>query len=450
MNDQDCDIWRKNQSINPKTKRAIKMNGAVYNKIAKICQDSKTICNKFRANQNVNPYTGRKLNVKATKGIFQQLSDLCKVDENDILDENRKKLVIALKKAIGPVINFKDSMSNRITMYKLISKYISALSPCLDELNDKLILKDNNNEPVITFDKRIGSASIYGSAYMVSGIGLAKLFKFSCKVQLMTDDSYVEELILRELTKNVGNCPHFPIMYQSLYCTNKCNFERCPENVRNRRDYNLLLTELADYDLQTWFKEARTDDEYESVIAQLVIAIYFFHKFGFQHNDLHLGNVLIHKIKPGGYWHYLINNEHIYVKNVGFMIVLWDFGMSSLMQGRSTSLDDYIRPIRLISKISDNDIELYRDLKLIKCPDYIILDIIIPILKIERLLYRFKRYEKMENNDNVDFDDIFIERFIESKSIKSVIYSETENKDIVLMNDVPYEILSEPITSLIK
>jgi predicted unusual protein kinase regulating ubiquinone biosynthesis (AarF/ABC1/UbiB family) len=40
---------------------------------------------------------------------------------------------------------------------------------------------------------------------------------------------------------------------------------------------------------------------------------------GFYHNDLHLGNFLIHKVKPGGFWHYKISDIDIYVKNMGYL-----------------------------------------------------------------------------------------------------------------------------------
>jgi predicted unusual protein kinase regulating ubiquinone biosynthesis (AarF/ABC1/UbiB family) len=45
------------------------------------------------------------------------------------------------------------------------------------------------------------------------------------------------------------------------------------------------------------------------------------------HADAHNGNFLFHKIKPGGYIHYNIYGVDYYLKNLGFMFVIWDFGL---------------------------------------------------------------------------------------------------------------------------
>jgi hypothetical protein len=41
--------------------------------------------------------------------------------------------------------------------------------------------------------------------------------------------------------------------------------------------------------------------------------------------DAHWGNFLYHKIKPGGYIHYKIYDNDIYIKNMGYMWIIWDY-----------------------------------------------------------------------------------------------------------------------------
>jgi hypothetical protein len=45
------------------------------------------------------------------------------------------------------------------------------------------------------------------------------------------------------------------------------------------------------------------------------------------HNDAHSGNFLYHKITPGGYFHYNLYGKDFYLENIGFLWVIWDFGL---------------------------------------------------------------------------------------------------------------------------
>ena len=47
-----------------------------------------------------------------------------------------------------------------------------------------------------------------------------------------------------------------------------------------------------------------------------------------QHCDSHWGNFLYHKIKPGGFFHYKIIGVDYYIENIGYLWVIWDFGLS--------------------------------------------------------------------------------------------------------------------------
>lgn len=43
------------------------------------------------------------------------------------------------------------------------------------------------------------------------------------------------------------------------------------------------------------------------------------------HNDTHTGNILYKNIEKGGYLKYIINGKEIFIKNLGYLIILWDF-----------------------------------------------------------------------------------------------------------------------------
>ena len=47
--------------------------------------------------------------------------------------------------------------------------------------------------------------------------------------------------------------------------------------------------------------------------------MFFYQETKHFHNDAHWGNFLYHKVKPGGYFHYNI-------ENYGFLWIIWDYG----------------------------------------------------------------------------------------------------------------------------
>jgi predicted unusual protein kinase regulating ubiquinone biosynthesis (AarF/ABC1/UbiB family) len=67
-----------------------------------------------------------------------------------------------------------------------------------------------------------------------------------------------------------------------------------------------------------------------NVAVQCVLSIASFHKMGYVHHDCHWGNFLYHLTDDkSGYYHYKINNEDFYLKNCGYTMMIYDFGLSS-------------------------------------------------------------------------------------------------------------------------
>ena len=69
------------------------------------------------------------------------------------------------------------------------------------------------------------------------------------------------------------------------------------------------------------------------------------------HNDCHWGNFLYHKIKPGGYIHYKIFDKDIYLKNYGYLWIIWDYGITSSL---INPLIDYTRVVHAFISKQDN------------------------------------------------------------------------------------------------
>jgi len=422
---------------------------------------TKEECIKWEKDPGKNPRNNRKLKTDAKKGIYNQLVAICAIllkeeekedkeeDEkkhehkspntNDNLEADRLRLIRAIRKAIKPILHRIDSNEMRVTYNNIISNYIKNIKPCLQEAvtkksnnnTTKLVLNDNKSNPIVTFDKQIGSKSVYGLAYMNTGKKFAKLLKFSCKLMEIIPNNTKEVHILNKMTQLVinGVSPNMPITYKVLKCTSNCNVSLCPQLIMNRK-YYVVISELANYDIQNWLKETHTNMEYNSVIMQLVFALQAFHNMKYTHNDTHLGNFLIHKIKPGGYWHYKLKDIDIYIPNCGYLLVLWDPGLAELHSNvnyknkityNSYCINDFTRPLQLLYFIEINQSYLEMGLKPLSSTS------------LETIKFLFVALKKL---NKYTFYDIFNNINIYHKTkIPGILFNETPKQ---VINNKPY------------
>jgi len=402
-----CIAWKNNPNINPGTGHKISKDGPIYKKYEKIC----SICDLWRNNPDIDPVNQRKLNKAAKNGIYSQLALLCAAQvakkksstkavapsaitpaaeavDTDI-DMARNKLIAAIHKKIAPILHKSDTLKARIEFKNIITNYLDDIKPCINEYQDKLYLfkgDKKNAQPVVYFNKRIGTESAYGEAFLNMGRGFAKLLKFSCKIMAVNTDHTLETKLLEKMSALAenGRTPNMPITYKILKCKSPCKLDNCPGPSKNS-PYYVIINELADCDLETWFKKKHTTAAYESIFMQLMFAVLSFHSLSYIHNDTHLGNFLIHKIKPGGYWRYQYNNENIYIPNCGYLLVMWDPGQASKLHFKHT-IEDYIKPFELINEI--DNISRYQAIGLKSIPEQLSTYMLTPIINI---FYEYER-----------------------------------------------------------
>ena len=372
FSNDDCLIWKNDTTINPITKRKIKTSGKIFGELNKACAITAEHCRSWKSKENINPITKRKL-IKGS-GFFQQIAKICeathKLPPKNPLDELKR----AMKNVIGPILNKGDTINARIKFYELMTRYLHDILPCFNEIEEDnktiLVLMNSKGEPLIKLEKRIGSDSVYGIAYLTVGKGVNSILKFSCKVMpMLGNEREIEALEIMTYAVLNHICPNMPIVYKSLSCKKNCTLKSCPPIVKNMT-YFIVINELADYDMRNWFYKGRSREQYESVIIQLILSVYCFHNMGFLHNDCHLQNFLIHKIKPGGFWRYKIHDIDIYVPNCGFLLVLFDPGLAtnkkSIIKAKippnprdvymKTGIEDFKRPLSLMTSLSWRDL----------------------------------------------------------------------------------------------
>lgn len=122
-------------------------------------------------------------------------------------------------------------------------------------------------------------------------------------------------------------CPNLP-MFLKYYICDDCEYSN-----ENLEDFNhqkcvYLINEFANTgDLKNWLKDSRSKSEWKNMFFQVFVGLYALQKyFNITHHDLHWGNILVHKVKSGGYYKYIIDSKVYYLPNNGWLFTLWDFG----------------------------------------------------------------------------------------------------------------------------
>ena len=129
------------------------------------------------------------------------------------------------------------------------------------------------------------------------------------------------ELVSLQLTNQLvlqKICPHYILNYDWDYDKNVI------------RQYNEYATSDNFYN---WTKQNHNDELWLNALFQIMVSVLGIKRyFNMIHTDLHLKNILVHKIKPGGYWTYIINNRKYYLPNLGYIFLLSDFGYAWIPQ----------------------------------------------------------------------------------------------------------------------
>lgn len=125
------------------------------------------------------------------------------------------------------------------------------------------------------------------------------------------------EIISNTLTNQLvfqNICPHFVVNYYWDYQDKVIS----------------IYNEYVNYkDFDTWAQKNHRREVWYNALFQIMIAIIALQKhFGMIHSDLHTQNILVQKVKRGGYWKYTLDNHTYYLPNLGFVFLIHDFGFS--------------------------------------------------------------------------------------------------------------------------
>lgn len=185
------------------------------------------------------------------------------------------------------------------------------------------------NNGLIILKKRIGSKSKYGVIYL--SINKSTNKKFATKLTIMDNYNYNEIIIATRLSKIslINLSPHFLFVYKSFFCINNFTDNKIPSIIK-KNNYYISVNELINGNLKQFFDLNLNYEYILNAFQQILISILSFHYFtnGTYHRDCHFKNFLYIKIKAGGYFHYRLFGNNYYIKNMGYLWLIWDFGLA--------------------------------------------------------------------------------------------------------------------------
>jgi len=273
-------------------------------------------------------------------------SKLQKIKENfnaSIITNTFKKFITIYTNRISA------NIQTRINYYIALLTIFKAITTkqCITFFNEikeeKQYTIGDNAE--ILLSKKIGSESKEGIIYIGNiNIKNKKLYKFAIKIMKNTEKNYQELILLNTLSKIVisNKNPHFPILYKHFLCDNPKSTSEYPKLIQKDK-YLIILTELANGDLSSFLTkndDLLNDKIVKNTMQQILLSLLSFHIYiKAIHTDAHWGNFLYHKIKPGGYIHYKIYDIDIYIENIGYLWVIWDYQIEKI--NMTNNFNDY-------------------------------------------------------------------------------------------------------------
>ncbi len=234
------------------------------------------------------------------------------------------------------------TIDERIKYYNYVQKHLKDIpkKSCLvpktfvvdSQLYDGYTIND-----FIDLEMPIGTKSKYGVIYKTSCRNMLGRFPIASKLMEIDDKNKKEvdlNVALSEhvLKKRISR--HFIFCYKSFECH---EMSTTVPNIISNKHYFVTLNELANGDLYSLSKNwriMRNDELMLNIILQCLLSIATFHKLGWIHQDCHAGNFLYHVTEEtSGYYAYNILGKKYYLKNCGYNMMIYDFGLAELNDG---------------------------------------------------------------------------------------------------------------------
>jgi len=289
-----------------------------------------------------------------------------------------EKIYNKSKNSIDNIKSF--SLDNRISYYYYITKLLDKINidRCLEKIKSKNFkIRSYTIDDVLILENKIGSKSAYGVIYL-SSIANSKCDQcIASKVMAYEDENINEIEIMKYITKEIllkKKSKHFAMMYKYTIC----------KNVNINDKYRVVcINELAHGDIKMLVTSGDLFNDYEelmNILFQTFISIGTFQNLvGYIHCDTHYGNFLYQKNDDVGYYDYLFEGKHYYLKSCDYNIMIYDFGLAEKKNEDNRKSNKISLDYTIICRLFMDERKTYNSQK--KLINYNIYNILVKISK---------------------------------------------------------------------
>jgi hypothetical protein len=233
------------------------------------------------------------------------------------------------------------SLENRIAYANNFIKHLR-----LKSLGDFIIIQKHNYiYKDLHIKTQIGTESKHGAVYQVLYNVKPNQYIVAVKLLCVNTTNNKEISIFKKVSKVVlaKKTIHFPIIYftHKIIKTDSMPNSMLPSVLRKCNSFHSVFNELFAGDLKMIMSKKKQQLPFiKNAITQIFFSISnFSHYTKYIHNDAHWGNFLYHKIKPGGFFYYKVNNLDVYVENIGYIWVIWDYSYAKKITSSNVTTD---------------------------------------------------------------------------------------------------------------
>lgn len=235
------------------------------------------------------------------------------------------------------------TVNSRKNLYKIFYEVSELKYKKKDEKNQYVYVDlfnsfENKQEIASGIEGKIYKVNLYNDIFL--GIKLVDLKK------MITTKNINKEILdktpkqIYDLFYSLSKNTSYPSLIEiiSFTLTNQLVFQKiCPHFVLNyyweyKNNQFIHYNEFINYDtLQNWAKESRAEHEWVNILLQVLFAIISMKKyFNMTHCDVYTKNILVQKVSKGGAWKYIINNKEYLLPNIGWVVLINDFGFTTI------------------------------------------------------------------------------------------------------------------------
>jgi len=359
----------------------------------------------------------------SSKNIF--LSETIVNDDNF---KNANKISKFLK---SKLIVDKYSLDNRVLFLNYIINQLKDIK--YDDCLEKKLFTNSNGytiRNIINLEKLISKDNFNGKIYKTSIINTFGVFPIATKVMKTTKDNLFEISLMEQITKKIIQkklSKHFLIIYKSCICK---------KTDISEKSSLISVNEIANGDLASLLNNPdiiSNNNLLYNILFQTFISIGTFHNlFSLIHNDCHGGNFLWHYNNEKGYYHYIFNEQNIYLKACKYNIMIYDFGLVEKINNDNSLkiIKDYCEIIpTFLNENYDSDDNDYS-------PN---MDFSLEMNNILTLLMsKFKTYKEDKSNIRIELFNFLIENVFKKNA--GNIFKTKLTKSMKIINNTPYYI----------